>query len=554
MMVVKLPVAAVAVVLALLLGSVQLAEGATTDAASQGRLRSVAAKQVAERVQSTLRAEIEGGGAAVNKLMSKIEEIMFHTFQAMPKTEGGRVSERVVRYMAHNYFAREHGWLLKGLEPVKTAGADNGEIHEVSVLQEKAPALVQALFEARGRDHGFSFDDVVAMIATLEQLILEESNELLRAAYLFNSFSATEPSSEEEVHQILRSFLLLFRNNEVYNTSLVEEHLSQKALYDRRGGPLWRATVQYEKETVESYALNHELNHASNAPYTFEMLSEMVLEMTQQYGRWQHQDCMDMKQHMMKLHSLGASGRIPLRVFEKQPRTGKYSFVETAEELREHGALDESKRHEPQVLIANYLGHPSNCITDGSFFSVCCLSECEMLMNSIEGKVKAASASPQRLLNIVGNLSSTTVHAPRELSRALKSKMQGISDTNGGSVPLHGRLFAQWMHYAYPAECPYPRSHADATVLTASQWMGEDEEEHQQGVGAMPQWSDEEILPLVEPARGGFIRSTFRILACGAACIAALRLAVAAVTAALSGVNLRQMKSGVLPTVHNKYI
>merc|ERR1719456_127612 len=23
-------------------------------------------------------------------------------------------------------------------------------------------------------------------------------------------------------------------------------------------------------------------------------------------------------------------------------------------------------------------------------------------------------------------------------------------------VPLHGRLFAQWMHHIYPRECPYP--------------------------------------------------------------------------------------------------
>merc|ERR1719440_2157770 len=29
-------------------------------------------------------------------------------------------------------------------------------------------------------------------------------------------------------------------------------------------------------------------------------------------------------------------------------------------------------------------------------------------------------------------------------------------------VPLHGRLFAQWMHHVYPRECPYP--HLSGTV------------------------------------------------------------------------------------------
>ena len=31
------------------------------------------------------------------------------------------------------------------------------------------------------------------------------------------------------------------------------------------------------------------------------------------------------------------------------------------------------------------------------------------------------------------------------------------SPRNGGEVPLHGLLFAQWLHYAFPNECPHPR-------------------------------------------------------------------------------------------------
>merc|ERR550537_1532339 len=29
-------------------------------------------------------------------------------------------------------------------------------------------------------------------------------------------------------------------------------------------------------------------------------------------------------------------------------------------------------------------------------------------------------------------------------------------------IPLHGRLLAQWLHYAFPRECPYP--HMPGTV------------------------------------------------------------------------------------------
>ncbi len=34
--------------------------------------------------------------------------------------------------------------------------------------------------------------------------------------------------------------------------------------------------------------------------------------------------------------------------------------------------------------------------------------------------------------------------------------------TGYGRVPLHGRLFAQWMHHVFPRECPYP--HVAGTV------------------------------------------------------------------------------------------
>eukprot|EP00971_Amphidinium_carterae_P129984 2574742-Amphidinium_carterae.1 len=59
-------------------------------------------------------------------------------------------------------------------------------------------------------------------------------------------------------------------------------------------------------------------------------------------------------------------------------RTPKYSFSESSETLREYGALDEANPADPQVLIANYIVNPSNCIAEGTYFSVCCVSECEV--------------------------------------------------------------------------------------------------------------------------------------------------------------------------------
>merc|ERR1719446_1699768 len=34
--------------------------------------------------------------------------------------------------------------------------------------------------------------------------------------------------------------------------------------------------------------------------------------------------------------------------------------------------------------------------------------------------------------------------------------LEEIATHHSGLVPVHGRLFSQWLHYAFPHECPYP--------------------------------------------------------------------------------------------------
>merc|ERR1711981_969440 len=101
--------------------------------------------------------------------------------------------------------------------------------------------------------------------------------------------------------------------------------------------------------------------------------------------------------------------------FYSQPEEATYQFTESVDYLRQIGALDETGRGGPAVLIPNYLVGPTNCIASSSYYSVCCMNECEGLMNELEHKIQAPKASPERLLALVGNLSSSTVDAPRAL-------------------------------------------------------------------------------------------------------------------------------------------
>merc|ERR1719482_1945603 len=50
-------------------------------------------------------------------------------------------------------------------------------------------------------------------------------------------------------------------------------------------------------------------------------------------------------------------------------------------------------------------------------------------------------------------------------------RLETVADRNGGMVPLHSRLFAQWMHFAFPRECPFPNAAGTTNPLTASEWI-----------------------------------------------------------------------------------
>ena len=63
----------------------------------------------------------------------------------------------------------------------------------------------------------------------------------------------------------------------------------------------------------------------------------------------------------------------------------------------------------------------------------------------------------------MANLSSSTVQAPRNLSQTLLRRLDEIALGHDGTVVLHSRLFAQWMHQAFPRECPYP--HVTGTIV-----------------------------------------------------------------------------------------
>merc|ERR1719487_80796 len=52
----------------------------------------------------------------------------------------------------------------------------------------------------------------------------------------------------------------------------------------------------------------------------------------------------------------------------------------------------------------------------------------------------------------------------------LRAKLDAVATLHNGNVPLHGRLLAQWLHFAFPRECPYPHAAGTLNPQTPARW------------------------------------------------------------------------------------
>jgi hypothetical protein len=183
----------------------------------------------------------------------------------------------------------------------------------------------------------------------------------------------------------------------------------------------------------------------------------VVKELGERYGRWQSdQECPDIKRELLEMETPG-TGRVPLHVYWTPAIQGlRTLFNENFQWLSQHGAIDGSEPQHQSVIIPNYINSKANCLAGSKYYDVCCVDECETLLAEIESNVSGPSAAPELLADLVAKLPSSTVKAPRALPETLLKRLDEIASSNGGVVPLHGRLFTQFLHHAYPRECSYP--------------------------------------------------------------------------------------------------
>lgn len=425
-----------------------------------------------EDLEADLLTELAGAASNSNASatashLATLEAALRPMFAAVPKEEDGTLGHNVVRYVLQRFFAHQHGWFIRGLEPNQGSSANatldaNGSQQS---LQDWAPAYLQGFLETMMTGSGVSLRELAVYAATLQDLVHKEEKGNLRQAYANLDQSTDVDMEQEKAFQVFETYMMIYMLNGNWTAQMASQVPRLRQLFSKKVSH-WDETLdwlrQLLKETTTSSGESGKLD--------FDGATGLVAEIGNRFASFNTAECGRLKSALITTES-AKPGRVRLVDFYKMGLQGAWEFNEKIDFLRDIGTLDESDPSTPLVILPNYVQARSNCLAVSSFYAVCCPNECEGLMQTLEAEIVGSTARPSRIAKIVSKLSSATVQAPRTLSKVLMQRLQSIASHHGGEVPLHGRLFAQWMHHAFPRECVFPQAGGTASAQTADEWV-----------------------------------------------------------------------------------
>mmetsp|Transcript_4131 Transcript_4131/g.7581 ORF Transcript_4131/g.7581 Transcript_4131/m.7581 type:complete len:657 (-) Transcript_4131:68-2038(-) len=401
-----------------------------------------------------------------DKRRSEIHQALLPTYTALPKNSQGLIDHQAVRYVLHRMFVQKYGWYIKGLEPSGDHWHHDApdEKPELAKVKEWVPTYMQDLLETQLHHKGLDLNGLVQLAMALEELVSHEAENRLKTAYRIHALPTNAEMSREDAADVVRTWYVGFLLAGNFSADSPEEVHAKKAIFARKYSD-W--------QDADDWLMKLEEQHYKVSPApTYNSTLGLVKAIGETYFHFNDGECRALKSTLRDMEGKKA-GRVRLSTFYKKSLYSHWRFTEKADYLRTLGALDDSDVQQPQVIIANYMMARPNCLESSGLYAICCRNECEDLMGQLETSLQTSIADPKRIAALVANMSSDTVTAPRVLSSALLQRLEEVAGANNGQVPLHGRLFAQWMHHAYPRECPYPHEFGTTSPQTPDEWMKE---------------------------------------------------------------------------------
>eukprot|EP00427_Karlodinium_veneficum_P024580 CAMPEP_0169105346 /NCGR_PEP_ID=MMETSP1015-20121227/23745_1 /TAXON_ID=342587 /ORGANISM="Karlodinium micrum, Strain CCMP2283" /LENGTH=556 /DNA_ID=CAMNT_0009166695 /DNA_START=1706 /DNA_END=3376 /DNA_ORIENTATION=- len=414
-------------------------------------------------VESALFTELASnarGGIAQEHIHS-LEEALRPMFNVVPREADGSLAHPVVRYVLHRFFVLRHGWFIRGLEPNASASQGNQSLQD---LQDWVPAYLQRFIERLQDGRGMNLRELAIIAATLDDLVHKEAVARLEQAFDAIDLSTSTKLDQAKTRQVLEIWMMIYMLGGRFKIRGQKKVMKAHQIFinkikDWDGVQDWVHELQLKLFPA-----------SSNTSLDFNTTVRVVEEVGRTYAEYNRKACQKLKTELVSVESKKA-GRVRLTEFYKKGLAGVFDFGEKVDYLRVLGALDESDPNQPYVIVPNYVGSRPNCLVTSTFYVVCCRNECEDLMGTLEQRISKEDGSPEQILQIVPELSTDTTPARRNLSESLVQRLWSVADMHGGVIPLHGRLFGQWMHHAFPRECPYPHGSGVTVPQTADEWM-----------------------------------------------------------------------------------
>jgi len=387
--------------------------------------------------------------------LHEIEEHLEVTFKALPKNGRGAVEAPSVRYALHRFFIQQYGWMVKGLETDGTWDAES----PMMAMGDGVPAGIRELFEDRLGNYGLNLHELAVLAATMSKMFERDVEKRLRIVYTSMRYTTNAPLPREDAIDVMHTYIAVFTTGPAVENLTVDVVTSAVAL--ERLWPRAEQAKQLLIDIIKEVA-------AGTYHFDFPLVFRILVKFGHKIGALEDTECRAMKNLLVLKEHREGSGRVRLGDFFSISR----HFAESPQYLRDMGALDESDPNDPKVLIPNYLGNPSNCLTPSGQYSVCCFDECEGLMDQIEKELAAPMGTPEKITSIISSLRPSNATLPSSLQQLLVD----VAGHHDGMIPIHGRLFSQWMHQAYPRECQFPhvtgvkgRFGSDIPVTAAAQ-------------------------------------------------------------------------------------
>lgn len=429
---------------------------------------------------SLLRAVLESSlgisadGSDGSKHFHDVRRLLGPSFNVLAKDQHGRIQFRSLRYAIHRHFASEYGIVVSSM----TYQNPEANSTEPKTFAAETPMLVREALHGNDTDAGYTIDDISALVLMIEHLIADEVETHLHETLNHMMHKIEPPFTQEKASKFLQMLLFELMSGDTRTIELIREdpQIVGQIFEDMED------LADFVDGQVRAYALSRRNSPRRRNPrgsstlawspmrpiFSVQDLKQIALNIVMTFGDYWEPECKRVKAMLVEMDTK-STGRVSMADFHRAALHGEWRFSESTEYLRKLGALDESSSwHGPRLIIPNYMQGVSNCIMNDQHYRVCCRNECEDQMDEIEAQVGAPQATPAVLLPIIEKMTVglEDVH-PRITSNA-RSQLQSIAAVHNGVVPLHGRLFAQFLHFLFPQECPFP--HRKGAVLESTPW------------------------------------------------------------------------------------